>query len=99
MYDLCIRTPLGDTMIAKRVCKSCIVQLEKTNLRVDLIIIPIQNFDIILGMDWLTEHRVVLNCFTREIRISSLGQPETIIHGDKQELPTCFVSVTKAAKM
>ena len=98
-YDLCISTPLGDTMLAKQVCRSCLVQVGKAKLRVDLTLIPLQDFDLILGMDWLTEHRVVLNCFTREIKIHSPGQPEVMIHGEKQGLPTCFVSAAKACKM
>ena len=40
-----------------------------------------------------------MNCFTREIKILSLGQPEAMIHGDKQGLPTCLVSASQAAKM
>ena len=54
--DLCISTPLGDTMIAQQVCRSCIVQVGKAKLRVDLTVIPLRDFDVILGMDWLVEH-------------------------------------------
>ena len=86
-------------MIGQHVCRSCIVQVGKAKLRVDLTVIPLRDFDVILEMDWLAEHRVIMNYFTREIKILSLGQPEAMIHGDKQGLPTCLVSVSQAAKM
>ena len=34
---------------------------------VDLRVMDISDFDVILGMDWLTAHRVVIDCDSRRI--------------------------------
>ena len=37
------------------------------SLTVDLRVMDISDFDVILGMDWLTAHRVVIDCDSRRI--------------------------------
>ena len=50
-------------------------------------------------MDWLVEHRITMNCFTREIVIDSPGQPRVVLHGDKQGLVSCLALAMEAAKL
>ena len=45
-----------------KVCKNCFVDLRGHNLEVDLIPIRLGEFDVILGMDWLSNHGVVIDC-------------------------------------
>ena len=56
-------------MIVNWECKVCMIEIGGIQLRVDLVVMPLQDFDLILRMDWLTEQRVVMNCFTREVII------------------------------
>ena len=48
---LCVSTLLGDTTIANRVCRDYEIGIEEAGLRLDFVIIPLLDFDIILGMD------------------------------------------------
>ena len=80
---LCVSTLIGDTMIANRVCRNYEIGIGKVRLRVDLVIIPLRDFDLILGIDWLFEHHILMNCFTRKVKIFFLGQPVVMIHGEK----------------
>ncbi|XP_043710311.1 uncharacterized protein LOC122659244 [Telopea speciosissima] len=50
--DLSILTPSGEIMVSDMIFESCMVQLEGRDLRVDLYLLDMQDFDIILGMDW-----------------------------------------------
>ena len=43
------------------------------SLYADLIVIKLEEFYIILGMDWLARHHTILNCYTKEIVIDMLG--------------------------
>ena len=61
---LCVRTPLGENVIVKRECRDCVIQIGGARLRVDLVVMPLQDFELILGMGWLAEHQVIINCFT-----------------------------------
>jgi hypothetical protein len=43
--------------------KSCPINLNGVNTNVDMNIIPLGSYyDILIGMDWLDQHQVVLNC-------------------------------------
>ena len=51
-----VHTPLGEVEVVDRVYRDYPVQIGNTELKADLIVLPFQEFDIILGMDWLTRH-------------------------------------------
>lgn len=55
-----VSTPMGDTLLANKVYRSCMVVIEK-ELLVDLTVLEIQNFDLILRMDCLSTYHAKLN--------------------------------------
>ena len=65
----------GGEWIINRECKGSIVEVGGNKLKEDLVVMQLQDFDLILGMNWLTEHWVTMNCFTRKVIINSPGQP------------------------
>jgi hypothetical protein len=38
-------------------------------LRVDLMPLELYDFDLILGMDWLSKHKAQVDCFTKRVTI------------------------------
>ena len=42
-------------------------------------------FDVILGMDWLTEHRVVIDCDRRRVNTHTPDDICVMFHGDKND--------------
>ena len=42
-------------------------------------------FDVILGMDWLTTHQVVINCDRRRITAYTPDDVCVMFHGDKHD--------------
>ena len=44
------------------ICRDCELEISGTLLTVDLRIMDMSEFDVILGMDWLTAYRVVIDC-------------------------------------
>ena len=53
----------------------------------DLIILPNQGIDIILGMNWMEERRVILDTSSRIIRINSSTYGPLDIHLSKHDIP------------
>ncbi|VFQ78369.1 unnamed protein product [Cuscuta campestris] len=47
----------------------CPLSVQGKQFPADLIELPHKEFDIILGMDWLTEHRAVVDCSCRTVRL------------------------------
>ena len=57
--------PLGTRARLGMICRGCELEISGTLLTVDLRIMDMSEFDIILGMDWLTAYRIVINCERR----------------------------------
>ena len=53
--------PLGVTVILGKVCKDCTLTLENRNLPAELTVLPMKEFDVILGFDWLTQYHAKLD--------------------------------------
>ena len=52
-------------------------------ITVDLRVIDISEFDVIVGMDWLTAHRVIIDCDCRRITTHTQDEICVIFQGDK----------------
>ena len=40
----------------------------------ELILLDIHDFDVILGMDWLSRHHATVDCYRKEVRFCRLGE-------------------------
>ena len=54
-------------MSVDQICQDCELEILEIILNVDLRVMDILDLDAILGMDWLTTHRVVIDCDSRRI--------------------------------
>ena len=52
-----VSTPLGKYINIDKVYKGVILNIEGAEIRVDLMSLALDDFDLILGMDWLSRHR------------------------------------------
>jgi hypothetical protein len=46
--------------------KACPMDMNGLSTREDLNIIPLGSYDFLIGMDWLDQHHVVLDCYNKE---------------------------------
>ena len=60
-------SPLGIRARIGMICRGCELEISGTLLIVDLRIMDMSEFDVILGMDWLTTYRVVIDCEHRRV--------------------------------
>ena len=68
---LLLTTPLGRVTEISVVCKSCCVVIGHHRLFADLYVIAMDEFDVILGMDWLAKYQAMVDCYKRRIRLST----------------------------
>ena len=66
-------SPLGATVKLGKVCKDCTLTLEDKNLPIELIVLPMKEFDVILGFDWLTKYHAKLDCVSKTITFFEPG--------------------------
>ena len=57
-----VTSPLGHSCKVNRVYKNCHIAIHDSEFFVDLIALPFHEFDLILGMDWLSKHRAIIEC-------------------------------------
>ena len=75
--------PLGIKVRIGMICRGCELEISGTLLIVDLRIMDMSEFDVILGMDWLTTYRVVIDCERRRVTAYTQAGTRVVIQGDK----------------
>jgi hypothetical protein len=99
--DLChtkgsymISTP-GGKVTSNQMVKSVPIQLGSKLIKTDLVLLNLEVIDVILGINWMTEHRVLLDISSRVIEIDSPHQGATTLYLPQQEyLYSCAYAIT-----
>ena len=80
---LSVATPLSDSLDSDVFLPNCPVSIEGRELLADLVLLDVIDFDVILGMDWLSQHFAIVDCRRKEVifRISNIEDFKFI--GDK----------------
>ena len=60
-------SPLGIRARIGMKCHGCELEISGILLTVDMRVMDMSEFDVILGMDWLTAYRVVVDCERRRV--------------------------------
>ena len=74
-------SPLGIRARIGMICPGCELEISGTLLTVDLRIVDM--FDVILGMDWLTAYRVVIDCERRRVTAYTQDGTRVVFQVDK----------------
>ena len=79
-------SPLGIRARIGMICRGCELEISGILLTVDLKVMDMSEFDVIVGMDWLTAHRVIIDC--ERMRVTAYTQYGTrvVFQGDKHDI-------------
>ena len=66
---LTMLTPVGEVYLINMFLSGCEVCIEDETFLVDLVELEILEFDVIWGMDWLSAHHAVLDCFNKVVTL------------------------------
>ena len=80
---LYVSSPLGIRARIGMICRGCELEISGTLLTVDLRIMDMSEFDVILGMDWLTAYRVIIDCERRRVTAYTQDGTRVVFQGDK----------------
>ena len=69
---LYVSSPLRTRVNVDKICQGCELEISGILLTVDLRVKDMSEFDVILGMDWLTAHQVVIDCDLRRVTAYTL---------------------------
>jgi hypothetical protein len=89
-----ISTP-GGKIGSNQLIRYVPIQLGSKVIKTDLVLLPIEGMDIILGMDWMTKHKVLLDITSRVIEVDSPYDGATTLYLPKQEyFHSCVYATT-----
>ena len=80
-YDMHVTSPLGHSVRVNRVYKNCPLVVHDKEFLVDLIAFPFHEFNLILGIDWLSKHRAIVDCDKKTIVLESSDLSKVTVHG------------------
>ncbi|XP_052732432.1 uncharacterized protein LOC128196232 [Vigna angularis] len=80
-------------------CFRCTIEVEGRRFKVNLICLPLQGLEVILGMDWLATNRILIDCGKKELVFLDEGEEELSVtlgqlKEDIVEGAYCFLIMT-----
>ena len=82
-YDILVTNPLGHSVIMNRVYKDCPMKIREYEFLGDLIELSFREFDVILGMDWLSRHQVVVDFKMKRMTLRTPSGEEVTFIGER----------------
>ena len=83
---LYMSSPLWNRARIEMICRGCDLEIFGILLTMDLRVMDMSEFDVILGMDWLTAYRVVINYERRRVTAYTQDGTYVVFQGDKHDI-------------
>ena len=83
---LYVSSPLWIRVRIGMICRGCELEISGTLPTVDLRIMDMSEFDVIMGMDWLTTYRVIIDCERRRVTSYTQDGTRIVFQGDKHDI-------------
>ncbi|XP_022004516.1 uncharacterized protein LOC110902085 [Helianthus annuus] len=98
--DVVSEVEIGDnkSFLVCDICRDCKISIDDEEYPIDLIPMSMGEFQVVVGMDWLSRHNAKVMCFRKEIKLKSPSGKSIIIRGEKEGKPV-MCSMIKAYKL
>ena len=97
-YDMHVTSPLGHIVSVNSIYRNCPIVIQAREFLADLITLPFREFDLILGMDWLTKHRAIIDYAQNKVVLRCFDQFEVIIQGIRSNVMSNVISAMQARR-
>jgi hypothetical protein len=67
---------LGGDMPARQLCPKVNLKIRGVDFVANLIVLESKGIDVILGMDWLSQHNVIIGCAKKSVKLTTLEGKE-----------------------
>nr|GEX85029.1 putative reverse transcriptase domain-containing protein [Tanacetum cinerariifolium] len=95
-YALSIFTSMVYSVVISYEYRNCPLRFDDKIRSANFFPLEKSDFDIILGMDWLTEHRATIDCHMKRVIFVDLNNLEFIYHSSQPGKPIKIISALKA---
>jgi hypothetical protein len=76
--EMVVETPAKGSVTTSLVCQKCPLSMFGRDFEVDLVCLPLEGMDVILGMNWLEYNHVHINCFSKTVHFSSAEEESEV---------------------
>ena len=97
--QLCVATPVGSIYQTEVVVRNCYIILQDRVLPADLVLLEIQGYDVILGMDWLAKHKATIDYERKLLTLVTPDGEKLEYKGTNPKQAILIISTTRASKM
>ena len=80
-YDMHVTSPPRHGVNVNRVYKNYLIVIHDRKFSTDLIALPFREYDMTLGMNWLSRHRAIVDCDKKSMVLKCLGQSMVTVQG------------------
>ncbi|RWR86324.1 reverse transcriptase [Cinnamomum micranthum f. kanehirae] len=99
-YDFTVITPLERKVVCKLYVPQCSVKIGEVSMPANLVVLAMNDFDVIFGMDWLVKYRACLDCFRKIITFKiDEANASVLFEGTQKQFGTRLVSAMEAERM
>jgi len=100
--ELIVSTPIYGQVSTNSAYVGCSLEVEGRRFKVNLVCLPLEGLDVILGMDWLSSNHIVIDCGQRRVVFPESEGIELISsHRALKEIEdeaTCFMIMAQGEK-
>ena len=98
-YEILVTNPLEHSVIVNKVYRDCPIKIREYEFLGDLIELSFREFDVILGMDWLSRHRAIVDCKMKRVTLRTLDEDEVTFIGERSDHLSNVISAAIARTM
>ncbi|XP_070029766.1 uncharacterized protein [Nicotiana sylvestris] len=78
-FDVLVTSPLGHQAVVNRIYRDCPFMIQNLVFPADLLEMPFQDYDVIVGMDWLHRHHVVVDCRLKQVTFRTPAHSHIVV--------------------
>nr|XP_016442348.1 PREDICTED: uncharacterized protein LOC107767769 [Nicotiana tabacum]XP_016442349.1 PREDICTED: uncharacterized protein LOC107767769 [Nicotiana tabacum] len=94
-----VATPVGESLLAEYVYRACQIRVEGRDTLADLIVLGMIDFDVLMGMDWLSSCYAIVDCHAKIIKFEIPNEPSFILRGSQVPETCKIISFMKAQRL
>ena len=98
-YDMHVTSPVGHSVSMNSIYRNFPIVIQAREFLDDLIALPFREFDLILGMDWLSKHRAIVDCGQKTVVLRCSNQSEVIVQGIRSGVMSNVISTMQDRRL
>ena len=98
-YDILVTNPVDHSVIVNGVYRDCPIKMREYEFLGDLIELSFREFDVILGMDWLSRHQAIVDCRMKRVTLRTPNEDEVTFIGERSNHLSNVISAATARIM